>query len=136
MATPYQHAIDIADHIDMVDESPRELVKQLNTARLLRDEEETTYNNTPGTRIRLLASEAPDATGTNYHVSFEQCTLRDAIIHVAELVKHFAHFAETVPTSITPDEGEAPPSYELILSMIMLALGTDLIPDNDEQKGN
>lgn len=35
MPTPYEHAIEIADHIDMVDESPRELVKQLNTAGLL-----------------------------------------------------------------------------------------------------
>lgn len=133
MTTPYEHAIDIADHIDEVDESPRELVKQLNTAGLLRDEAETTYNNTPGTHIRLLASETSDATGTSYHVSFGQCTLGDAVIHVAELVKHFA---ATVPTSITPDEGEAPPSYELILSMIMLALGDGLIPDNDEQEDN
>lgn len=33
--TAYQHAMDIADHIDEVGESPYELVKQLHTAGLI-----------------------------------------------------------------------------------------------------
>lgn len=33
--TAYQHAMEIAAHIDEVDESPYELVKQLHTAGLI-----------------------------------------------------------------------------------------------------
>lgn len=134
MTTPYQHAIDIADHIDMVDESPRELVKQINTAGLLRDEAEATYNNTPGTRIRLQASEAPDATGTNYSVSFDHCTIGDAAIHVAELVKSFAHAATD---NITQNYGEGDPvTPEVIVSMVLVVLATDCFTDNNEQEDN
>ena len=35
MTTNYQRALDLADHIADVDESPRELVKQLDTLGLL-----------------------------------------------------------------------------------------------------
>ena len=35
MTTNYQRALDLADHIAAVDESPRELVKQLSDAGLL-----------------------------------------------------------------------------------------------------
>ncbi|AHI04388.1 hypothetical protein CFAL_11955 (plasmid) [Corynebacterium falsenii DSM 44353] len=35
MTTNYQRALDLADHIAAVDESPRELVKQLHDLRLL-----------------------------------------------------------------------------------------------------
>lgn len=38
MSTNYQRALDLADHIAEVDESPRELVKQLRDAGLLMPE--------------------------------------------------------------------------------------------------
>lgn len=38
MTTNYQRALDLADHIAAVDESPRELVNQLRDARLLMPE--------------------------------------------------------------------------------------------------
>lgn len=42
--TAYQHAMEIADHIDEVGESPYELVKQLHTAGLITPDPRRTYD--------------------------------------------------------------------------------------------
>lgn len=41
MTTNYKRALDLADHIAEVDESPRELVKQLNQLGLLAQDNNT-----------------------------------------------------------------------------------------------
>lgn len=44
MSTNYQRALDLADHIAAVDESPRELVNQLRDAGLLAAADHTEGN--------------------------------------------------------------------------------------------
>ena len=80
MTTNYQRALGLADHIAEVDESPRELVKQLRDAGLLAPDLKTVA-------LYLLAAAAPvlaeQIAGMQWEYGVDQYTLDNPHWHTA-----------------------------------------------------